>query len=324
LSEVGAQSGVRNLRVVGEEEAAPDDLVEEYLLTLEGRSASTVEVYGRTLRSLAGWVAERPGGSGGFRPELLTRTALETYLKELDARGYSVSHRSRVKSVASGFARWLVEDKRLLRRNPARGVEVPAQPLLAPRRLSPDQRYVLKNLVERDGKVRSEALFSLGYWAGCRVSDVSWLTVENCHVGPKVGWVRVGHKGGKMRDIDLVNEVRRPLFEYLGQPERDPHSPHVFTSQRAPRLTEAGVHHWLRTLKKKATKDEWELVGDVTFHDLRHDFAHRARAAGWTVEEIAYYLGHTTKKGTPAIQTTVRYTQVSREEVKDKLKAVGG
>jgi site-specific recombinase XerD len=310
--------------VVGEEEAAPDDLVEEYLLTLEGRSASTVEVYGRTLRSLAGWVAERPGGSGGFRPELLTRTALETYLKELDARGYSVSHRSRVKSVASGFARWLVEDKRLLRRNPARGVEVPAQPLLAPRRLSPDQRYVLKNLVERDGKVRSEALFSLGYWAGCRVSDVSWLTVENCHVGPKVGWVRVGHKGGKMRDIDLVNEVRRPLFEYLGQPERDPHSPHVFTSQRAPRLTEAGVHHWLRTLKKKATKDEWELVGDVTFHDLRHDFAHRARAAGWTVEEIAYYLGHTTKKGTPAIQTTVRYTQVSREEVKDKLKAVGG
>ncbi len=324
MSEVGAQSGVRNLRVVGEEEAAPDDLVEEYLLTLEGRSASTVEVYGRTLRSLAGWVAERPGGSGGFRPELLTRTALETYLKELDARGYSVSHRSRVKSVASGFARWLVEDKRLLRRNPARGVEVPAQPLLAPRRLSPDQRYVLKNLVERDGKVRSEALFSLGYWAGCRVSDVSWLTVENCHVGPKVGWVRVGHKGGKMRDIDLVNEVRRPLFEYLGQPERDPHSPHVFTSQRAPRLTEAGVHHWLRTLKKKATKDEWELVGDVTFHDLRHDFAHRARAAGWTVEEIAYYLGHTTKKGTPAIQTTVRYTQVSREEVKDKLKAVGG
>jgi hypothetical protein len=32
------------------------------------------------------------------------------------------------------------------------------------------------------------------------------------------------------------------------------------------------------------------------------------------------HLGHTTKKGTPAIQTTVRYTQVSREEVKEKLK----
>ncbi len=71
MSEVGAQSGARNLRVVGEEGAGSEDLVNEYLLTLEGRSAPTVEVYAKTLRSLAGWVAERPGGPGGFRPELL-------------------------------------------------------------------------------------------------------------------------------------------------------------------------------------------------------------------------------------------------------------
>jgi integrase len=105
---------------------------------------------------------------------------------------------------------------------------------------------------------------------------------------------------------------------------RDPDSPYVFTSQRNSRLSEAGIHYWFRTLKKKATKDEWELVGDVTFHDLRHDFAHRVREAGWHLEEVAYYLGHTTNKGTPAIQTTARYTQVSREQVKEKLKALGG
>lgn len=328
MAEAGEESGAQNLRVVGENEGGSEDMVGEYLGTLNGRSTSTVEAYGTILRSLAGWISQRPGGTDGFRPELLTRTAVETYLKELEARGYSTSHRSRVKSVVSGFAGWLIEEKGLLGRNPARGVEVPAQPLLAPRRLSPDQRYVLKNLVERDGKVRSEAIFALGYWAGCRVSDVSNLKMENAHVGPKIGWLRVGHKGVKMRDIDLLNEARRPLHCYLNSDPahggRDPRSPYVFTSQRAPRLTEAGVHHWLRKLKKKATKDEWELVGDVTFHDLRHDFAHRAREAGWTVEEIAYYLGHTTNKGTPAIQTTVRYTQVSREEIKDKLRLLGG
>jgi site-specific recombinase XerD len=57
---------------------------------------------------------------------------------------------------------------------------------------------------------------------------------------------------------------------------------------------------------------------------LRHDFAHRAREAGWSLEEVAYYLGHVTKKGVPAIQTTVRYTQVSREHVKEKLKLLRG
>jgi hypothetical protein len=68
------------------------------------------------LRSLAAWVAERPGGSAGFRPHLVTRTALETYLRELEGHGYSVSHRSRVKSVAGGFAGWLIEEKGLLRK----------------------------------------------------------------------------------------------------------------------------------------------------------------------------------------------------------------
>ena len=314
----------RGLRVVGGAEAERRDLIGEYLGTLGGRSASTVDAYRRILGQLAAWITERPGGASGLRPELLTRTAVEGFLSELEARGHGPSHRAKAKSAISGFATWLVEEEGLLRKNPARGVEVPAMQVLAPRRLSPDQRYVLKNLVEKEGSARSAAVFALGYWAGCRVSDVSWLKTEDCHVGPKVGWVRVGHKGGKRRDIDLLKRARRPLFEYLAADDRDANSPFVFTSQRAPRLTEAGVHHWFRKLRSEATKGEWELVGDVTFHDLRHDFAHRAREAGWTLEEVAYYLGHVTKKGTPAVGTTARYTQVSREDVKEKLKDLRG
>ncbi|MDQ2906392.1 MAG: tyrosine-type recombinase/integrase [Chloroflexota bacterium] len=89
-------------------------------------------------------------------------------------------------------------------------------------------------------------------------------------------------------------------------------------------MTEEGIHYWFRTLKACATKEQWEYVHDLTFHDLRHDFAHRTREAGWSLEEVAYFLGHVTKKGVPALQTTVRYTQVSREQVKEKLKRVKG
>jgi DNA-binding transcriptional MerR regulator len=46
------------------------------------------------------------------------------------------------------------------------------------------------------------------------------------------------------------------------------------------------------------------------------------REQGWNLEEIAYYLGHITAAGTPAIQTTVRYTQVGREQVKEKLRRI--
>jgi integrase len=89
-------------------------------------------------------------------------------------------------------------------------------------------------------------------------------------------------------------------------------------------LTEGGLHAWWRSVKEQAARRQWEEIADITFHDLRHDFAHRARQAGWSLEEVAYYLGHTTKKGTPAIGTTARYTQVSREQVKEKLKHIKG
>ena len=168
------------------------------------------------------------------------------------------------------------------------------------------------------------AIFALGYWAGCRVSDVSWLTMENTYVTQRKGWLKVGYKGGKEREIDLARPARRALYDFLQSGDRDPASQYTFTSQRAERLTEAGIHHWLRKLKGQATKEEWDLIHDVTFHDLRHDFAHRTREAGWSLEELAYYLGHITRKGTPALQTTVRYTQASREQVKAKLDLLTG
>ena len=136
--------------------------------------------------------------------------------------------------------------------------------------------------------------------------------------------LHVGHKGEKFRDIDLLNEARRPLYDYLQHGGRDSCSPYVFTSQRNDQLTEAGIHHWFRSLKRQANKEQWDLIADLSFHDLRHDFAHRAREAGWTLEEIAYYLGHVTVKGTPAIQTTARYTQVNRAQVKEKLQGLKG
>jgi site-specific recombinase XerD len=305
-------------------ELAPADLLNQYALTLNGKAAGTTEGYLRALRKLIDWISERPGSGGQFTPSQFTQTALETYLSQLQKAGYSASHQTLVKAAAGGFARWLIEEKGVLQRNPARGVQVPSQPLLAPRVLSEDQRYVLRNLVERSQDLRGMAIFALGYWAGCRVSDVSWLKLKHTHVTQRKGWLKVGYKGGKQREIDLARPARRALYDYLQTGERDPNSPYTFTSQRAERLTEAGIHHWLRNLKRQATKEEWDLIHDVTFHDLRHDFGHRAREAGWSLEELAYYLGHITRKGTPALQTTVRYTQASREQVKIKLETLTG
>ncbi|GHO77943.1 hypothetical protein KSD_57140 [Ktedonobacter sp. SOSP1-85] len=297
---------------------------------LASRDPSTIDAYTRILRKYVAWLAQRPGNYAQFHPQEITRTSIEFFLATLS----SSSAKKQAKAALSGFCTWLQEEKQLLDRNPTRHIAIPVQALLAPRELSDDQRYVLANLIEREADLRGRAVFALGYWSGCRVSDVSWLLLNQVHVTGKAGVITVGHKGGKIRTIDLTNGARRPLHEYLEQGMRKA-SAYVFTSQRAKkrlgtgevdgwRWSEDGIHQWWQQLKSLARAAEYELIADVTFHDLRYDFAHRARAAGWSLEEITYYLGHVTKSGTPAIATTIRYVQVSRDQVKKKLKDIKG
>src|SRR5260221_5646325 len=222
--------------------------VTEYITArVATKRTTTVEAYTIILQQFTAWVAQRPGNEQRFHPSQLSQTAVEVYLNTA-LKSASSSHKQRVKSVISGFAEWLIDEKGMLPRNPTHGIALATQQVLAPRELDDDQRYILRELVERDD-LRGKALFALGYWAGCRVSDVAHLLMEHTHVGPKIGWLHIGYKGGKFRDIDLLNHARRPLFEYFQHGGRDKTSLYVFTSQRSERLTEAGVHHWFRTLK---------------------------------------------------------------------------
>src|SRR5579864_5016992 len=132
---------------------------------LTQKDEATVDAYVRILRQFTAWVATLPGQGGQFVPSQLTTTAVERYLSLLKEQGYSVSHRTRVKTVLNGFCQWLIEEKQALTRNPTRGVEIKAQQALAPRILSPDQRFVLHNLLEKEADLRGKAIFALGYWA---------------------------------------------------------------------------------------------------------------------------------------------------------------
>jgi site-specific recombinase XerD len=288
--------------------------------------SGTRAVYVSILRQFTQWVAQRAKKSEGFQPDQLTASVIEGYLFDLGGQGYSYAHCKRVKSVITHFCQWFVDEQRMLPQNPARGVKLApssATELTPPRALSPQQRSILANLVKQDD-LRGQALFALAYWAGCRVTDMTHLLLEHTHIGAKSGWLHLGEPSSRVRDIDLANEARRPLHTYLQKRARDETSPYAFPSQRSARLTEAGLHHWFRSLKQQAMPEEQTVIADISFHDLRDDFAHRAFSAGWTLEKVAYYLGHVTQRGTPAVRTTIRYTQITRAQVKEKLKALKG
>src|SRR5262249_47132453 len=215
--------------------------------------------------------------------------------------------RTRSKTLAAlrRFGQWAV-DEGYLRRNPARAIPRPTVVALAPKELSAQQRYVLGTMVERYGIPRFDAIFAVGYWEGLRISEIAALRLDQCHLDQRAGSITlVDAKGGKTRTLDLHTRARRALLDYLAPADpRDascnPESAYVFTSQRAAwlrhkrrpdHLSERGIEHLWTRFKRHGTYDEWQLVEEVAFHDLRHDFAHRARASGWSLEEIAVYLG---------------------------------
>src|SRR5579875_1461656 len=223
---------------------------------LAGKNEQTLDAYLRILRQIATFVSQLPGSNGQFHPSYLTRTAFSAYIDELREQEYSTSHLERVKAVVNRFCLWLIAEGEM-RGNPTRGVTIPAQALLAPRELSKEQRFVLRNLDERTNDLRGKAIFALGYWAGCRVSDVSYLQMAHTEVGPKVGKLYVGHKQGKYRHIVLLNQARGPLYDYLRSGRRTQESAYVFTSQRETlpvpegeldgwRLSEAAIHEWFK------------------------------------------------------------------------------
>src|SRR5690606_11522811 len=93
-------------------------LIESYSASLRGKTDSTVDVYIRIIQQFLTWLTTKPGGSDGFEPNQLTRTAVEAYLSDLEQRRTSISHRSRVKTVIGNFADWLIETNDLQKKNP--------------------------------------------------------------------------------------------------------------------------------------------------------------------------------------------------------------
>src|SRR5438045_8952337 len=84
---------------------------------LSRKSSRTIDIYQRVLHDFLLWLTDRPGHAS-FHLDQLMRSTVETYLASLEEAGYSVSHRTRVKSVLSSFCQWLIDEYGLLKRNP--------------------------------------------------------------------------------------------------------------------------------------------------------------------------------------------------------------
>ena len=143
---------------------------------------------------------------------------------------------------------------------------------------------------------RDEALFTLLYGAGLRISEALALDVRDCDRAAESG-LRIIGKGGKERIVPVLPSVLKALTAWRRQhPCPLPDAP-LFVGLRGKRLQPAVARRVMQ-----AWRDQSGLDASATPHALRHSFATHLMEGGADLRAIQELLGHA------SLSTTQAYT----------------
>ena len=158
--------------------------------------------------------------------------------------------------------------------------------------------------------LRDRAILELMYATGCRVSEVSNMTINNIHMSD--GYCLAEGKGSKQRMVPLGQRAIAALQDYFQQQRpqlargRDLlAAPWVVLSRTGRRLRREAIWELVKRYALRSGIDP-----EITPHTLRHSFATHLLAGGADLRIIQEMLGHA------SIQTTQIYTQVDSSRLK--------
>lgn len=142
---------------------------------------------------------------------------------------------------------------------------------------------------------RNQMIMVLGYDAGLRVSELTYLTVSSLHLDSEVPYVTVLGKGTKYRNVPLMSKTIEHLTAYLKEF-------HAIRKMDMPLFyaTTHGVKHPLsddtmqNLLKKYAdiSRNTIKMPEEIHFHMLRKTRAMDLYQAGCPLSYIQQLLGH--------------------------------
>lgn len=148
------------------------------------------------------------------------------------------------------------------------------------------------------GDKRLYAIVTLLAYTGLRISEALNVKLEDASLEAKELIVRNG-KGDKQRTVYLNTKVINALKEYIKI--RNSVSSYIFVSRQSDKVDRSVIN---KEFKRYSNK--------ITPHKLRHFFCTNALESGFAVHEVANLAGHS------SIQTTLLYTNPSREAMKNK------
>jgi len=289
------------------DEVAPAPQVGRFLRHLRverGLAGSTVEAYGRDLRTYRRFLAERGVPSVGDATSGDVEAFVVWLRERRRADGGPFAERSSARAVIAvrGLYRYLRAEEDAAG-DPAAAVAAPSVGRSLPRPLSVAD---VARLLDRIGDaqvadLRDRAALELMYGAGLRISETTGIDLDD--VDPSERLVTVRGKGDRERIVPFGEPAARAVDAWLvrGRPSVAARGPALLVNLRGGRLSRQGLWGVVHRRAREAG------LGDtVTPHTLRHSFATHLLDGGADVREVQELLGHA------SVTTTQVYTLVSR------------
>ena len=280
----------------------------DWLRVERGYGANTLAAYERDIHIFTQFLADE-----GVRASTLTRQDFRAFLAGEQGKGLARTTLARRVSSIRSFYRFC--DKRgFFRLEDLSWMKAPKLARALPKSVSvTDMDLVLKAVKPSDEaswqQKRDYALLMLLYGCGLRISEALSLRADHL---PLTDWLQITGKGGKMRDIPILEAVREAVQKAADSCPFQPHGEEAFfrSARNAP-LNARAVQRLVEKLRLQLG-----LPAHTTPHALRHAFATHLLAGGGDLRAIQQLLGHA------SLSTTQRYTDVDEQGLIDIHKQI--
>ncbi len=284
-----------------------------WLVAERRASAHTVESYRFDLHAFLTFIAAYRGKT--IKLATLADLSLmdfRAWLAHLAHENLQAASRARALAGVRNFFRWLDRTGRL--HNEAIGLlRAPKTGRRLPRPVSESDAMTLvslsKNVMQESWVgLRDQALFTLLYGAGLRISEALALCYRDLNQTDRL---TVTGKGHKQRSVPLLPIVRQALDHYKAAcPFETTGKSPVFVGVRGEVLNAGVAQRALRCLRR-----DLGLPATVTPHALRHSFATHLLASGADLRSLQELLGHS------SLSTTQLYTRIESAQLTETYRA---
>ena len=212
-------------------------------------------------------------------------------------------------SVLRSFYKYLILEN-MIKNNPMENIDLPKLSKKLPSVLSVEEVDKLLDIdLNTPFDYRNKAMLELMYGSGLRVSELVNLRLEDIDLNYSV--VRTIGKGSKERIIPFGEYARIALDKYINTYRsmliKKEASEYLFLNNHGKSMTRQGFFKII-----KAIAVEKGITKEISPHTLRHSFATHLLNGGADLRSIQEMLGHAN------LSTTEIYTNISKEEIKNK------